>query len=284
MHLFKEASSLQKYLIQLRNSHQSIGFVPTMGALHEGHIALIRASKEENDHTVCSIFVNPTQFNDPADLKKYPRTLELDIAMLLEAECDILYAPTVEDVYPKPIEESPELDLGYAGIVMEAAKRPGHYKGVIQVVHRFLNIVQPDVIYMGQKDYQQQLIIRKLLAAMHPTIRLSMVKTERSAQGIALSSRNALLNDTEFENALAISKVLKWFQGQLPSDHIDILQEKGFGMFREAGLQPEYLEIADAHSLEPLQQVEAGHEVVICAAAYSGTTRLIDNVLWPSSK
>lgn len=283
MHIYKQSVDLQKLLQQIKSEGSTLGFVPTMGALHEGHVALIEASKSENDYTICSIFVNPTQFNDANDLARYPRSLESDIEKLLEAGCDFLYAPSIKDVYPNDVSKTPTLDLQHAGTVMEAAKRPGHYEGVIQVVDRLLNIVTPNKIYMGQKDYQQQLIIRKLIEVHHPSVQLVMVSTKRSAEGLALSSRNALLNEDESNIALTISKTLNWVGSQLPSNQIERLLEKGMNQLEKAGLLPEYLSVADAHTLELLNQVKDQQEVVICAAAFAGKIRLIDNLLWPES-
>jgi len=284
MHIYKRSVDLQKLLQQIKSQGSTLGFVPTMGALHEGHIALIEASKSENDYTICSIFVNPTQFNDANDLARYPRSLESDIEKLLEAGCDILYAPSIKDVYPDDVSEPPKVDLKHAGTVMEAAKRPGHYEGVIQVVDRLLHIVTPHKIYMGQKDYQQQLIIRKLIQLYHPTVQLVMVPTKRSVDGLALSSRNALLSETEAKIALTISKTLTWVRSQLPSSEIEPLLNKGMNQLTAAGLVPEYLTVADAHTLEVLNQVKDRQEVVICAAAFAGKIRLIDNLLWPESR
>lgn len=281
MHIFKRSEDLQSFLDEQRKAGLTIGFTPTMGALHEGHIALVEASHAQCDLTVCSIFVNPTQFNNPQDLKNYPRTLESDLEKLYEANCQVVYTPTIDDVYPEGVLPVPKIDLSFAGHVMEADKRPGHYEGVIQVVHRFLRIVRPDVIFMGQKDYQQQLIIAKLIAALHPDVKLQMVATKRDPRGLALSSRNVLLQGEYAEKAIALYDTLKMVHQALPTEYLEELIKLGKSQIEGAGLQVDYLEVANAHSLEPMKSVAPTDQVVICVAAFAGEVRLIDNLIWP---
>ena len=197
MILFKKANDLRKWLDAQHKNGKRIGFVPTMGALHPGHISLIKKSKTENPVTVCSIFINPSQFNDPADFKKYPVTIETDIDMLEEADCDALFLPGSEEIYPDGYSNSKLYDIGYLETVLEGKYRPGHFQGVCMVVDRLLDIVQPDQLFLGQKDYQQCMVIKRLLILKGQTdkIGLSICPTLREADGLAMSSRNLRLSE-----------------------------------------------------------------------------------------
>lgn len=274
MKTFKTRQAIRQYL----NEHPqlSVGFVPTMGALHNGHLSLIKRSKRENDITVCSIFVNPTQFNDPADLEKYPRPIEADMAKLEATGCDILFAPEVSEMYDG--NEQWHLDIGPVEHLLEGEFRPGHYQGVMQVVYKLLDIVKPANLYMGQKDYQQFLVVQHMVELLKLEVNMVMCPIERETDGLAMSSRNVHLSDTERKRALALSKTLNYIK-----DHFDVsreaeLEEQGMEMLAaEEGVEPEYFRIVDGKTLYPA--TSASTSVVALTAAKVGKTRLIDNVL-----
>lgn len=273
------SSALISLLADFRkqNPDAKIGFVPTMGALHQGHISLITRAKKENQLVVCSIFVNPTQFNDPKDLERYPRTAEADAAMLSDNGCDIVYFPAVDDIYPNGLNEPFDMDFGGIDNVMEGAHRPGHFKGVAQVVDRFFRIVQPDKAYFGQKDFQQVAVIRQLVKEKKHAVEIIACPTLRSTQGLALSSRNMLLSEEEKENCLIIYKTLLSGQNWI-KDNSDIteLTEKLTVFFKKGNLRLEYLELANPENLQP---VKNKNQPVHCfIAAFCGKVRLIDNM------
>src|SRR5690242_13565632 len=199
MILFKKVIDLRKWLDHQRQTENNIGFVPTMGALHSGHLSLIEASKKENSITVSSIFVNPTQFNDPTDFEKYPVTIEKDIDLLEGIGCDAIFLPSVEEIYPNGTKSVKHYELGYLEKILEGKFRPGHFQGVCMVVERLLEIVEPDKLYLGQKDFQQCMVIRKLISLMgkENTISLEISPTLREPDGLAMSSRNVRLNEEE---------------------------------------------------------------------------------------
>ncbi|MFQ5448297.1 MAG: pantoate--beta-alanine ligase [Saprospiraceae bacterium] len=280
MLLFKKATSLQCLLNHLRAEGNTIGFVPTMGALHEGHISLIRAAQHDNDYVVCSIFVNPTQFNDPTDLEKYPRNTAADIGILADSDCQILFLPPVDEIYPGT-QNSPEthFDFGYLGQPMEGAHRPGHFTGVAMVVHRLLQIVKPHKLYMGQKDFQQFIIIRKLLEITHSRTRLVCCPIVREPDGLAMSSRNVLLNKQQRAQAPLVFQTLcaakAMTRNSTPGQIIDMAMQE----LHKPGMVPEYFEIVDGHSLLPLQTFENSDFVVACTAVRIGDVRIIDNMI-----
>ena len=209
MILFKKVEHLQLFIASQKQKKQKVGFVPTMGALHNGHLSLIRQAKDENNLVVCSIFVNPTQFNDASDLEKYPRTASKDIQLLTSVSCDVLFMPPVEEVYPKGLNTTLELDFGELATVMEGKFRPGHFDGMAQVVNRLLNIVLPHNLYMGQKDFQQLTIVRSMLKQIGSDINLVMCPIVREEDGLAMSSRNVRLTSKHRELALILSQTLK---------------------------------------------------------------------------
>lgn len=282
MIVFKKIASLQEYLQRIQQNGGSVGFVPTMGALHQGHIQLMEKSIAEGQFTVCSIFVNPTQFNDKDDFAKYPITVENDIAQLEAAGVQALFLPSVEEVYPNGT-ALPEnaYPLGHLDQVFEAAHRPGHFQGVCQVVHRLLDIVQPDKLYMGQKDYQQCMVIRKLLELTGLDTRTELVicPTMRETDGLAMSSRNRRLPETDRELAPAIYKLLQYGKekaGQLP---LPAIEQYALEQLKAAGFKPDYFAFAQATDLQPVGQYDKDIKLVIVVAAFLGPVRLIDNIL-----
>ncbi len=257
---------------------RSIGFVPTMGALHQGHLDLIRASLDRNCYTVCSIFVNPTQFNDPKDLEKYPRTLSSDSEMLLKAGCDLLFAPDVAEIYPKVPDTTPSFDMIGMDRVMEGKFRPGHFDGVVQVVYRLLDLVKPDHLFMGLKDYQQQAIIGRMILALNLPVFLVSVETTREEDGLAMSSRNARLTPEWRQKAPIIFETLQAVKTDvLSGKNISRIEAYYFSKLTELGFRMEYLEICNPLTLQPISHFK--DKAVVCIALWAGDVRLIDNIL-----
>jgi pantoate--beta-alanine ligase len=274
--IFTTAKSLEQYLLQIRSAPATVGFVPTMGALHQGHLSLIEMAKQQNDVAVCSIFVNPSQFNDPKDLEKYPRTIEADIKMLETVNCDILFNPPVNEMYDG--NEQWHLNIGETEHLLEGEFRPGHYQGVTQIVNKLFNIVKPDTAYFGQKDYQQFLIISKMVNMLHMSVKLQMCPIKRESDGLAMSSRNIHLTADDRQHALALSKTLNWLNDTFNSQNIPELKAEASKMVSaEPGVELDYLEIADGETLHPASAHTKN--IVALVAAKVGKTRLIDNVL-----
>lgn len=267
---------VEKYLLPLRNENRKIGFVPTMGALHDGHMSLVKVAKEQCDVVIVSVFVNPTQFNNPQDLKTYPRQEGKDIELLEENECDFIFLPTVDVIYP-PNYQKIEVDLGFIGTTMEGAKRPGHFDGVVNVVSRLFKIIQPDIAYFGRKDFQQVAVIREMNKQLNFPIVIQAVDTKREETGLAMSSRNLRLNEQERQRAVIISETLlkgkelaKEFS---PSETL----EKMKAYFSKGSLELEYLTIVHPDSLVELDQ-EWVPGATACIVAFCGDVRLIDNL------
>ncbi len=279
MFLHQTLSELQQYLNSRRRLGETIGFAPTMGALHSGHLDLIRHSKAHNACTVCSIFVNPTQFNDPKDLEKYPRTPDKDFQLLESVGTEVLFMPPVAEIYPPGLETTLQLELGQLDKVMEGAFRPGHFQGMAQVVKRLLDIVQPDRLYMGQKDFQQFSIVGHMIQQLGLPVELVMVPTVREADGLAMSSRNVRLSEEQRMAAPMIFQTLSWAKTQLGT--LPIAEIEAEAMQRLSSLpdfRPEYFQIVDGRTLLPVVDPE-GHEwIVACVASWVGEVRLIDNL------
>jgi pantoate--beta-alanine ligase len=276
MILYKTVNQLTEWL---RNRPETIGFVPTMGALHAGHLGLLQASKEQSGITVCSIFVNPTQFNDPQDFAKYPVTLEKDLLLLEKAGCDIVFLPSVAEMYPDGLVMDKHFELGYLETILEGKYRPGHFQGVCQVVNRLLEIVRPTTLFLGQKDYQQCMVIKKLIELAGFDTVLSIVPTIRENSGLALSSRNLRLSEKDKETAAVIYRSLQFLQQNVQPGDLSGYMEKAAGMIMEAGFEKtDYVTIADANSLEPVTQWNGQTALVALVAAFIGGIRLIDNL------
>jgi pantoate--beta-alanine ligase len=278
MILFKKATELTEYLTIQRKKGIKTGFVPTMGALHNGHISLINDCKKQNDITICSIFVNPTQFNDPNDFKKYPKTIESDIYLLEKEGCDIIFLPSVEEIYPAGT-STIHYELGTLETVLEGKFRPGHFQGVCQVVHRLLDIVQPANLYLGQKDYQQCMVIQKLITLTNTPTRLIICATQREASGLAMSSRNMRLSDDERKTATAIYESLHTIQKDIQPGDLQMLKEKAALSLTAKGFTVDYVEIADAATLELISNWNGSTPLVTLAAAFLNNVRLIDNII-----
>ena len=281
MILFKKITDLRKWLDAQQQEGRRIGFVPTMGALHEGHISLINASVKENTLTACSIFVNPTQFNDPKDFARYPVTIEKDIDWLEESGCDVLFLPSVEEIYPEGNKAKQYYDLGYIESVLEGKFRPGHFQGVCMVVHRLLEIIKPSNLYMGQKDYQQCMVIGKLiqLLGLDRKINLRICPILRENDGLAMSSRNRRLDAAERKKAVAIYECLLMIRSSVKPGDLKMLKETGTKKLVQAGFKVDYVEIANATTLEIINQWDGHTPLVALIAAFMNEVRLIDNML-----
>ncbi|MBS1630464.1 MAG: pantoate--beta-alanine ligase [Bacteroidetes bacterium] len=260
---------------------KQLAFIPTMGALHAGHISLIRKAREDGFQTLCSIFVNPTQFNERDDYEKYPRSTEADMALLLEAHCDFLFLPSEKEVYPNGTESALSYEFGRLETLLEGAQRPGHFRGVGQVVARLLELVQPQCVYLGQKDFQQCLIIRKLLALMGKSnsIELKIGKTVREPDGLAMSSRNRRLSEPQRALAAVIYQCLISIQTKNSTGNWPVIQKECTELLHYKGFEPEYVALARAADLEPLDAFSKEMPMVALIAARIGEVRLIDNML-----
>lgn len=277
MHIFQEIRPLKAFLEQIRRGSETIGFVPTMGALHPGHISLIQASQKQNQKTICSIYVNPMQFNNAQDLAKYPRTLEQDIELLRQQGCDAVFCPTNAEMYAA--DSILKFDFGYLNTEMEGRYRPGHFSGVALVVSKLFNIVRPDVAYFGQKDYQQFKIIERLVSELKFDIALQCMPIVRERDGLAMSSRNARLNQEDRKKAAQLYQALLFAKELLgnnkPMAEVRFQVESQFNSV--GGIRLEYLELANATNLLPLENVQG--KSILLIAAYVDEVRLIDNLL-----
>lgn len=277
MQIFEDILSTQKRLLELRSKGHTIGFVPTMGALHKGHISLVERAKKENSITVASIFVNPTQFNDKGDYTKYPRTLESDLKMLNGAGCDIVFTPSEKEIYPNP--DTRTFDFGEMGNVMEGKHRPGHFNGVAIVVSKLLDIIKPDKLYLGQKDFQQVAIIKELIKQLHLPITVISCPTLREPNGLAMSSRNMRLTDTQREKAGIIYETLCGIKEKAASVNVeDLISWAKKNINGVNGFNVEYIDIVCANTLKTVKAMSDCDEVVVCAAVKTGEVRLIDNL------
>jgi pantoate--beta-alanine ligase len=279
MNLIYTVTELQTVLVQEKRKNKSIGFVPTMGALHQGHIELVKRSIAENDISVISIFVNPTQFNDTNDLLKYPRTLDADCKLLQEAAVDIVFVPDAKEVYPEP--DTRQFHFGILETVMEGRFRPGHFNGVAQVVSRLFDIVTPDRAYFGEKDFQQLAIIRELVKQLSLNIRIVACPIVREKDGLAMSSRNARLSEKQRKNAVFISKTLsesKILRGKYTVQALKQWVTDQFTTVSE--LQVEYFDIVDGFTLQSVNSWADTEYPVGCIAVYASEVRLIDNITY----
>jgi pantoate--beta-alanine ligase len=258
-----------------------VGFVPTLGYLHEGHFSLVRAAKKQNEHTVASIFVNPTQFNNPDDFKRYPRDDEGDLAQLRELGVDAVFMPTVEEMYPEG--PSTSVDVAVVTERLEGEHRPGHFRGVVTIVAKLFNVVQPARAYFGRKDAQQLVVIRRMVRDLHVGVEIVAMPTIREADGLAMSSRNARLSPDEREAALVLSKALRlaaqlWQGGERSG--VLMRNELQALISGEPLARVDYVSVADANTLEELDTIEG--EALVSLAVYVGDVRLIDNITLPS--
>lgn len=279
MIIIREVELLQKIVLSQKREQRRIGFVPTMGALHAGHLSLLALCKAQADLSICSIFVNPTQFNQAADLKQYPRTPQEDQRALAAAGCDLLFMPSEAEVYPQGSDQVPQVNLGKLDQVLEGAFRPGHFAGVVQVVSRLLDITQTDQLFMGQKDYQQFAIIRRMIAEQGREVDLVMGPTVRESDGLAMSSRNVRLSPDFRRKAPLIYTCLQEAKARLGEASIPTIEAQAIDRLKAAGFEPEYFSIVHAHTLESVAAADTQSPLVACVAAWAGDVRLIDNLL-----
>jgi pantoate--beta-alanine ligase len=277
MHVFKSIVEVRSYVNSIKSTGKTIGFVPTMGALHAGHIELVKRAVQETDEVIASIFVNPIQFNNPLDLEKYPKTLESDLEMLAKVKCSAVFVPSVEEMYPEP--DLTEFDFGKLDKVMEGKFRPGHFRGVGIVVKKFFEIVTPDKAYFGEKDYQQLVIIKHMVKQLDLPVEIVPSTTVRESDGLAMSSRNTRLTADE--------------RGIAPEIYATLIRKKeDFNWFTPEGLgkliigeieqnpqfRVEYAEVVDSESLMPFEDWEDAEHARVCIAVFLGQVRLIDNI------
>lgn len=277
MQTFKTRTSLSAAINSHKRSGSTVGFVPTMGALHDGHISLLQQAKKENTLVVCSIFVNPSQFTNQQDLQRYPRTLEADMLKLEEAGCDLLYAPEERDVYPEGSEKAPKFEFGGLEDKLEGAARPGHFAGVAQVVSIFLDIVRPDKLYLGQKDYQQVIILSKLLQYLQLNTEIIVCPIVREVNGLAMSSRNERLSPEGRQRAGSIYRSLQYALSLLdilPVEEVETCCYNALNSFEN--FEADYVEVLDAKNLEEIQ--ENTDRIVIVTAVIVDGVRLLDNI------
>lgn len=278
MIIAKNQKALDKAFDDIRTKENApkIGLVMTMGALHEGHMALIAQAKRQCTHVVCSIFVNPAQFNNPNDLATYPRTLEEDIALLSENDCDIVFAPDVDTVYPDKNKDY-QIDLEGIDEGMEGTFRPGHFKGVCMVVERFFEMTQPDYAYFGKKDFQQLAIVQKLAEKRKLSVEIVGVPIARAANGLAMSSRNQLLTEAEKEAAGLISTALKkGLVFAIKNKSAQAIKEHILEQFEGTSFEVEYVSIVNNKTLKPVTEVDS--DTTVCIVVYCRTVRLLDNM------
>ena len=282
MKVINKTSDLQAIIEQFKNDGKSIGLVPTMGALHKGHLSLVKNSISNNDITVVSIFVNPTQFNNPNDLASYPRTVEKDLELLQTVGCDVVFAPEADDIYSKSETDS-RFEFDFEGLdkVMEGKFRPGHFNGVVQIVSKLFDLVRPDRAYFGEKDFQQLAIIRSMTRRYNLPIEIVPCPIVREDSGLALSSRNSLLKDNEKQVAQHIYAVLNESRQFVPQTEVEELKQCVIAAIEQKPeLKVEYFDIVDGHTLKSIGKWDECDYVVGCITVFCGNVRLIDNICY----
>lgn len=277
MIIIKHIAGIKNSLSAFYNKGATIGFVPTMGALHAGHVSLLQKSRLEQDLSVASIFVNPSQFNSSKDFENYPVTIEKDIEILEAAGCDILFLPFTHEIYPEG-EIKKHYNLGHLEEILEGKYRPGHFQGVCQVVDKLLNIINPSALYLGLKDYQQCMVIAKMISLTGHKISLNLCETIREPDGLAMSSRNLRLNNSQREKATAIIKTLQNIKASLLPGPTEQLTHGATNFLQEKGYKVDYVIIADAQTLEPVKKWDGQKKIITLAAAFLDEIRLIDNL------
>ena len=278
MIIIKRTQKLKDFISEFQLGGKKIGFVPTMGALHDGHISLIKKSKSQNSLTICSIYVNPTQFNNVIDLNKYPVTLESDIDKLEVAACDILFLPSTDEMYVNN-EVNEHYDLGMLEHILEGKYRPGHFQGVCTIVDKLLKAIKPNTLYLGKKDYQQCMVINKMITDKKYDVKLEICDTIREAAGLAMSSRNLRLNEVEKIDALKIIETLKKIKKDIKPGNLEGIKIKATKYLTKNGYKVDYTEIADAATLEIVSNWDGKAKLVALVAAYLNNVRLIDNII-----
>lgn len=277
MKVINTIAALRSLLEPIKLAQQKVALVPTMGALHKGHVSLIEIAQQQADVVVCSIFVNPTQFTDPKDLEKYPRPFEHDMKMLEEAGCNAVFMPSVTEMYPQP--EKWHIDLGPAEFLLEGEFRMGHYQGVTQIVKKLFDAVNPDVAFFGQKDFQQVLMIKNMVTWFNLSVQIVSCPIIREEDGLAMSSRNIHLTAADRKNALVLSKALNYVKDNFSALSVPVLIENAKKLINETpGVALDYFTIANGNTLLP-EEDKSHHDIVALVAARVGQTRLIDNMI-----
>ena len=282
MKIINKTYDLQAIIEQFKNDGKSIGLVPTMGALHKGHLSLVKNSISNNDITVVSIFVNPTQFNNPNDLASYPRTVDKDLELLQTIGCDIVFAPEADDIYSKSETDS-RFEFDFEGLdkVMEGKFRPGHFNGVVQIVSKLFDLVRPNRAYFGEKDFQQLAIIRLMTKRYNLPIEIVPCPIVREDSGLALSSRNSLLKDNEKQVASHIYAVLNESRQFVPQTDVEELKQCAIAAIEQKPeLKVEYFDIVDGHTLKSIVKWDESDYIVGCITVFCGNVRLIDNICY----
>ncbi len=279
MQLFTLARTLDEFIQAEKSKGTKIGFVPTMGALHEGHLSLIRLAQSKADVVLCSIFVNPKQFNNQDDLIKYPRMFDRDAWLLEKEGCEVLFVPPYEEVYPEGLQTELMLDLGILDQVMEGEFRPGHFKGMLQVVKRLLDLTSADILVMGQKDFQQFTLVHHMIRQLGIPCKLVIGETSREADGLAMSSRNLRLTRDFRQKAALIYEVLQLLKKEIGHGTVANLELDAARKLDSAGFRTEYVRIVDGLTLEPVILAERHEYIVACIATWAGEVRLIDNLI-----
>ena len=277
MKVVNSIKDLKAYLAEEKQDKKKVGLVPTMGALHKGHLSLVKRCVSDNDVCVVSVFVNPTQFNDKHDLETYPRTLEADCDLLAEAGCDCVFAPTVDEMYPEP--DTRVFDLGKVAEVMEGARRPGHFNGVAQVVSKLFYMVEPDNAYFGEKDFQQIAVIRAMVKQLNIPVTINACPIVREEDGLALSSRNTRLSAELRQKAPLIARTLKESTTFAAEKKVqEVIDYVVNTINSDPDMEVEYYEIVDGNTLEPIRNWSDTDYPVGCITVYCGEVRLIDNI------
>jgi len=279
MILFKKSEDLLHWLNIQKKEGKTIGFVPTMGALHEGHMELIGTCRSLTSLCISSIFVNPAQFNDPRDFEKYPVSLETDIDMLVRGGADVLFLPSVYEIYRQGSSGLETYNLDGMDSILEGRYRPGHFQGVCQVMSRLLKLVRPDDLFMGQKDYQQCLVVQRLIRDLKLMVRFHIVATVRESDGLALSSRNRRLSPSQRKNAVAISQALTEISEKIRTGDTGPVLKEARKKLESAEFITDYICVARVADLQPIQNWDGQEKAVALIAAYQGEVRLIDNLL-----
>lgn len=279
MIIFKHSKEVKNYLERQKFLKKTIGLVPTMGALHEGHLSLLKKSGQMSDITVCSIFVNPTQFNNATDFKKYPKTIENDILLLEENGCDVVFLPDEEEIYPTEGSKEKHFGLGYLETILEGKFRPGHFQGVALIVEKLINIIDPGFLFLGQKDFQQCMVIKRLIELMNKKIQIVICPILREESGLAMSSRNLRLNASERKRAAELHLALLSIKQQLMAHNFLTLKNTAIENLQKKDFKVEYLELARRATLELVSHFNEEDELILLIAAFLGDVRLIDNLL-----
>ncbi len=270
-------SELDHYLKGLPEE-KSIGFVPTMGALHSGHLSLLKKAAEKDDITVCSIFVNPTQFNEKSDYDAYPQVLDEDVALLKNINVDVVFAPTVQQIYPNGTERIPYYDIGFLDDVLEGKHRPGHFQGVCHIIDVFLKMIKPEHIYMGEKDFQQIAVVRKLIDLNSHQTELVPCATLREESGLAMSSRNTHLSKAGKEKAATFFKSLSYIKDGQHNKNFNALKQEAETMLRDNDFIPEYIALCEEATLKEILDFDPSKKMRLIGAAFIEGVRLIDNI------